>query len=64
MTTADLSNAAFPFGTAQTVDIGGVRTLMSRISYVGELGWEIYAPMEQGLRAVGHASGPRASRSA
>jgi len=50
VTTADLSNAAFPFGTAQTVDIDGVRTLMSRISYVGELGWEIYAPMEQGLR--------------
>jgi glycine cleavage system aminomethyltransferase T/glycine/D-amino acid oxidase-like deaminating enzyme len=50
VTSADLSNAAFPFGTAQTVDIGGVRTLMSRISYVGELGWEIYAPMEQGLR--------------
>ena len=47
---ADLSNEAFPFGTVQTVDIGGVRTLMSRISYVGELGWEIYAPMEQGLR--------------
>ena len=50
VTTADLSAAAFPFGTARTVDIGGVRTLMSRISYVGELGWEIYAPMEEGLR--------------
>jgi glycine cleavage system aminomethyltransferase T len=46
----DLSNEAFPFGTARTVDLGGVRTLMSRISYVGELGWEIYCPMEQGLR--------------
>src|SRR4029077_12142809 len=31
-------------------DIGSVRTTMSRISYVGELGWEIYCPMEQGLR--------------
>ncbi|HEX7473616.1 MAG TPA: aminomethyltransferase family protein, partial [Candidatus Limnocylindrales bacterium] len=47
---ADLSNEAFPFGTCRSVDIGGVRTLMSRISYVGELGWEIYCPMEQGLR--------------
>src|SRR5204862_1252518 len=28
----------------------GVRTLASRISYVGELGWEIYVPIEQGLR--------------
>ena len=46
----DLSNDAFPFGTARTVDLGSVRTLMSRISYVGELGWEIYCPMEQGLR--------------
>ncbi len=46
----DLSNQAFPFGACRSVDIGGVRTLMSRISYVGELGWEIYAPMEQGLR--------------
>ncbi len=50
VTSSDLSNAAFPFGTAQWVDLDGVRTLMSRISYVGELGWEIYAPMEQGLR--------------
>ena len=60
---ADLSNAAFPFGTARVVDIGSVRTLMSRISYVGELGWEIYCPMEQGLRlwdtlwAAGQAHG-------
>ncbi len=46
----DLSDAAFPFGTARSVDLGSVRTLMSRISYVGELGWEIYCPMEQGLR--------------
>jgi glycine cleavage system aminomethyltransferase T/glycine/D-amino acid oxidase-like deaminating enzyme len=47
---ADLSNEAFPFLTARAVDLGSVRTLMSRISYVGELGWEIYAPMEQGQR--------------
>jgi glycine cleavage system aminomethyltransferase T len=30
--------------------LDGVRTLASRISYVGELGWEIYVPIEQGLR--------------
>ena len=46
----DVSNAGFPFGTARTIELGGVRALASRISYVGELGWEIYAPMEQGLR--------------
>src|SRR5207344_746861 len=39
-----------PFGTCRIVDVGPVRTLASRISYVGELGWEIYAPMEEGLR--------------
>ena len=48
VTSDDVSHAGFPFGTSQTVDIGGVRALASRISYVGELGWEIYAPMEQG----------------
>jgi len=49
-TAADVSHAGFPFLTSKTVDINGVRTLASRISYVGELGWEIYVPIEQGLR--------------
>jgi len=44
----DVSNAGFPFGTCRTIELGGVRAIASRISYVGELGWEIYAPMEQG----------------
>ena len=48
VTDADLSNEAFPFGVARWVDIGSVRTLMLRISYVGELGWEIHVPFEQG----------------
>jgi glycine cleavage system aminomethyltransferase T/glycine/D-amino acid oxidase-like deaminating enzyme len=47
---ADISHKGFPFLSTKTVDIDGVRTLASRISYVGELGWEIYVPMEQGLR--------------
>jgi glycine cleavage system aminomethyltransferase T/glycine/D-amino acid oxidase-like deaminating enzyme len=50
VTSADVSHAGFPFLTSKTVDINGVRTLASRISYVGELGWEIYVPIEQGLR--------------
>jgi glycine cleavage system aminomethyltransferase T/glycine/D-amino acid oxidase-like deaminating enzyme len=50
VTSADVSHAGFPFLTTKTVDINGVRTLASRISYVGELGWEIYVPIEQGLR--------------
>jgi glycine cleavage system aminomethyltransferase T len=45
----DVSHAAFPFGTCREIEIGSVRALASRISYVGELGWEIYVPMEQGL---------------
>ena len=47
---ADISHKGFPFLTSKTIDIDGVRTLASRISYVGELGWEIYVPIEQGLR--------------
>lgn len=46
----DVSNEGFPFGTCRVIEIGSVRALASRISYVGELGWEIYVPMEQGLR--------------
>jgi glycine cleavage system aminomethyltransferase T/glycine/D-amino acid oxidase-like deaminating enzyme len=49
-TADDVSNDTFGFGTWRTIDIGSVRALASRISYVGELGWEIYAPMEQGAR--------------
>jgi glycine cleavage system aminomethyltransferase T/glycine/D-amino acid oxidase-like deaminating enzyme len=49
-TADDVSHAGFPFLTSKSVDINGVRTLASRISYVGELGWEIYVPIEQGLR--------------
>jgi glycine cleavage system aminomethyltransferase T/glycine/D-amino acid oxidase-like deaminating enzyme len=47
---ADISHTGFPFLSSKTVDIDGVRTLASRISYVGELGWEIYVPIEQGRR--------------
>ena len=46
----DLSNGAFPYLTAEEVSVGEVPALALRISYVGELGWEIYAPTEQGLR--------------
>jgi glycine cleavage system aminomethyltransferase T/glycine/D-amino acid oxidase-like deaminating enzyme len=47
---ADISHTGFPFLSSTTVDIDGVRTLASRISYVGELGWEMYVPIEQGRR--------------
>ncbi|MBI2719926.1 MAG: GcvT family protein [Rhizobiales bacterium] len=43
---ADLSNAAFPFGTSKEIEIGYARVMASRITYVGELGWELYIPAE------------------
>ena len=46
----DLSNDGFPYMTAKPIAVGEVPALALRISYVGELGWEIYAPAEQGLR--------------
>ncbi|MEF8773278.1 MAG: FAD-dependent oxidoreductase [Halobacteriales archaeon] len=46
----DMSHEAFPPYTAQKVTIGEVEAWAMRISYVGELGWEIYAPMEQAGR--------------
>ena len=46
VTEADLSNEAFPFGTAQQIEIGYARVRAGRISYVGELGWELYVPSD------------------
>ena len=43
-TAADLSNEAFPFATARDIEFGLTRVRAHRISYVGELGWEIYVP--------------------
>src|SRR5438105_9986044 len=48
-TSDDVSNDGFKFSTCRGIDIGTVRVLASRISYVGDLGWELYVPMEQGL---------------
>jgi 4-methylaminobutanoate oxidase (formaldehyde-forming) len=68
LTDADLSNEAFPYGTAREIDVAYARPWALRMSYVGELGWELYIPtmftlpvfdaiMEQGkqfgLRLVG-----------
>lgn len=43
---SDLGNDAFAFGTSQVVDIAHARVRASRITYVGELGWELYIPTE------------------
>ncbi len=44
LTSADLSNDGFPFGTGQFIELGGVEVMALRLSYVGELGWELYVP--------------------
>src|SRR5437870_2832130 len=47
VTDAGLSNRSFPFGTAQQISIGFATVRAVRITYVGELGWELHVPMEQ-----------------
>ncbi|MEO7965868.1 MAG: glycine cleavage T C-terminal barrel domain-containing protein, partial [Gemmatimonadaceae bacterium] len=49
VTTADMSNDAFPFRTAREIDIGFARILCLRITYLGELGYEVYIPAEQAV---------------
>jgi 4-methylaminobutanoate oxidase (formaldehyde-forming) len=49
VTSQDLSDAAFPFRTAREIDIGFARVLCVRITYVGELGYELYIPAEQAV---------------
>ena len=46
VTDADLSNAAFPWLTGQTIDIGAAQVKALRVNFVGELGWEIHHPIE------------------
>ncbi|WP_281967334.1 GcvT family protein [Roseovarius nanhaiticus] len=46
VTHADVSNAAFPFGTGQTIGIAGAPVRALRVTYVGELGWELHIPTE------------------
>jgi dimethylglycine dehydrogenase len=43
ITTADLSNEAFPWLSARFIDVAGARVLALRVSYAGELGWELHA---------------------
>ncbi|NNF64103.1 MAG: FAD-dependent oxidoreductase [Acidimicrobiia bacterium] len=44
ITDADLSDETFPFATSQDITVGGVESRALRVSYVGELGWELYVP--------------------
>jgi dimethylglycine oxidase len=49
VTDADVSNAAFPYFAAQWLTIGLTPVLAMRISYAGELGWELHVPMDMAL---------------
>jgi 4-methylaminobutanoate oxidase (formaldehyde-forming) len=49
LSSADLSTAAFPFRAAGEIEVGLARVLCLRITYVGELGYELYVPTEHAL---------------
>jgi glycine cleavage system aminomethyltransferase T/glycine/D-amino acid oxidase-like deaminating enzyme len=49
VTSHDMSNDAFPFRTAREIDLGFARVLCIRITYLGELGYELYIPAEQAV---------------
>ncbi len=63
LTTADLSDDAFPFSTSRQIALGYATVRATRITYVGELGWELYVPAEfavgvyEDLMAAGERSG-------
>ena len=67
LTDTDLSHGAFPFGAARDIEVAGHRALAIRITYVGELGWELHLPADlttevhsalkaAGARDAGHHS--------
>ncbi|MEI6294446.1 MAG: FAD-dependent oxidoreductase [Actinomycetes bacterium] len=50
ITTYDLGNENFPFMHSREIEVAGVNLRATRITYVGELGWELYLPIKEGLR--------------
>src|SRR5947209_13656722 len=50
VTSDDVSNEAFPFARWKMIEVDSLPVLASRISYVGDLGWELYVPFESGAR--------------
>jgi glycine cleavage system aminomethyltransferase T/glycine/D-amino acid oxidase-like deaminating enzyme len=61
VTSGDISHEGFPFATFKEIEIGSLSVIASRISYVGDLGWELYVPIEQGAKLwdiVAEAGGP------
>jgi glycine cleavage system aminomethyltransferase T len=50
VTSDDVSHEGLPFARCKTIEVDSLPVLISRISYVGDRGWELYAPIEQGAR--------------
>jgi 4-methylaminobutanoate oxidase (formaldehyde-forming) len=53
VTRDDVSNAAFPFGRGKGLTIAGATVLALRVTYVGELGWELHVPVESAAAVYG-----------
>lgn len=49
VTTADISHASFPYMSGKNVAIGSISVFAQRVTYVGELGWELYIPREKAI---------------
>jgi glycine cleavage system aminomethyltransferase T len=54
----DFSAAAFPFAHSREVDLGGLTVRATRLTYVGELGWELYVPSEMAVAAFERLTDP------
>src|SRR5947209_14571749 len=50
VTSHDVSHEGFPFANWRQIEVGPLTVIANRISYVGDLGWELYVPIEQGAR--------------
>ncbi|MCU9847005.1 FAD-dependent oxidoreductase [Defluviimonas sp. WL0024] len=65
VTDADVSNEGFPFGHVREIEVAGARVRALRITYVGELGWELHVPLDatgavyDALMAAGAGEGVR-----
>src|SRR5262249_56933974 len=61
LTPQDLGNEAFPYMNVREITVGNVPVRALRVTYVGELGWELHCPTEYGAglwRALWEAGGP------
>jgi len=54
----DLSDQAFPFGWSREIDLAGLTVRASRLTFVGELGWELHVPAEMAVAAFERLTGP------